>query len=101
MSAIPFLASLASALPADEIAFGKWQKHAVYAGITCRTLYDLGLVPWGSYVVDDEPSAGYEAGHYQLVDFAVEFRGVDIGKAKRELVETGRVFEGVAMKDLD
>ena len=62
--------SLPLALPTDEVSFWKWQKRAVSPRVAFRPLYDLGLVPWGGYVVDDEPTAGHEARHHQIVDRA-------------------------------
>ena len=48
---------LASALPADEVAFWKWQEHAVYSRIIFGAVHELGLEAGGSHVIDDEQSA--------------------------------------------
>src|SRR5882724_1393514 len=91
---------LVSAFPADEISLGKWQEHAVYSRITLRTVQKLRLDAGGGYVIDDEPSAGHEARDHLLVDVAIAFRGLNIGEAKRDLLETGCVVASVAMKHL-
>ena len=59
---------LASALPADEITFWKWQEHAVYSRIFFGTVQELRLDARESYVIDDEPSTGHEARDRVLVD---------------------------------
>jgi hypothetical protein len=92
---------LASALPADEITFWKWQEHAVYSRIIFGTVYELRLEVGGSHVIDDEQSAGHEARDYFLVGLGVELWGLKIRKAKRDLLEPGNVVESVAMNGLD
>src|SRR3989338_5904199 len=90
-----------SALPANEISLWKWQEHAVYTRISLRTVQKLRLDAGGSYVIDDEPSTRHEARDHFLVDLGVVLRGLNIGEAKRDLLETGRVIESIAMNDLD
>jgi len=91
----------ASALPADEVAFGKWQEHRVDSGIVLRTVYERGLVAGGSHVIDDQHSARHEARDHYLIGFAVDLRRLEIGEAERDVLETGNVFESVAMNGLD
>jgi len=92
---------LASAPPADEITFWKWQEHAVYSRIFFGTVQELRLDARESYVIDDEQSTGHEARDRFLVDLGVELRGLKIGEAKRDLLEPGGVVESVAMNGLD
>ena len=77
---------LASALPADEIAFCKWQEYAVYSRIIFGTVQKLRLDAGGSYIIDDEPSTGHEARDRFLVNLGVELRRLKIGEAKRDLL---------------
>ena len=88
---------LASALPADEITFGKWQERAVDSRIIFGTVQELCLEAGGGYVVDYEPSTGHEARNRFLVNFGVELRGLKVGEAKRDLLKTGDVVESVAV----
>ena len=69
---------LASALAADEIAFWKWQEYTVDSRIIFGTVHELGLDAGGSYVIDDEQSAGHEAKDGFLVDLGVASGQVSI-----------------------
>ena len=92
---------LASALPADEIIFWKWQEHAVYSRIIFGAVWVLRLETGRSYIIDDEQSTGHETRDGFFVDLGVELRGLKIGEAKRDLLEPGGVVESVAMNGLD
>ena len=96
-----FFRSPGSALSADQVSLGKRQEHAIYSRIIFGALQEVFLDARRGYVVDDQPSAGHEARDHVLVDLGVKLRGLDIGEAKRDLRETGRIVERVAMKDLD
>ena len=87
--------------PADEIAFRKWQQHAVYSRIFFSTVQDLGLKAGGSYIVDHKPAAGHKARDHFLVDFGVQLRGLKIGKAKRDVLNTRDVVESIAVNGLN
>ena len=94
-------ARLASALPADEIALGKRQEHAVYSRIAVRAFQQLLLVAWRCYVVDDQPAPRHQAWHDQFINLGVIFRRFDIGKTKRQRLRPAGIVERVAVKDLD
>src|SRR5512143_862719 len=88
-------------LPADHVALGKRQEHAVDARIAVGAFDELLLMARRGDVIDHQPAAWHQAWHDDLIDLGVQFRRLDVGEAKSQRFSLIREVESIAVVDSD